>query len=63
VVTSLEFTVHPVGPDVLTGGVFYPAAQGFDVLRRWRDTVTAAPEDLATLAVLLNHNITPAGGV
>jgi FAD/FMN-containing dehydrogenase len=52
VVTEFEFALHPVGPSVVGGVVFYPAAEAGQVLDRWRDTVAGAPDDLTTLVNL-----------
>ena len=53
VVTSFEDRVHPVGPTVFAGPVFYPAADALEVLRRWRDLAPAMPDELTTLATIL----------
>ena len=37
VVTSFEFDLHPLGPQVATAQVFYPYEQARQVLRGWRD--------------------------
>ena len=37
VVTSMEFRLHPVGPLVFAGPVFYAGAAAAEVLRGWRD--------------------------
>ena len=47
VVTALELGLHPVGPEVYGGLLMYPAAQGPEVLRRWRDVMHEAPEELS----------------
>jgi FAD/FMN-containing dehydrogenase len=52
VVTSFEFRLHPVGPDVHAGLVVYPAAQARQVLRAWRDFTASAPEELSVWTVL-----------
>src|SRR4051812_4051314 len=49
VVTSLEMALHPVGPEVLGGVVFYAGDEAVDVARRWRDAVADAPDELTTL--------------
>jgi FAD/FMN-containing dehydrogenase len=49
VVTELEFAVHPVGPTVLGGVVFFPGEQAAQVLAGWRDAVAGAPDELTTL--------------
>jgi len=52
VVTSFEFLLHPVGPEVHAGLVVYPFAQARQVLRAWRDFTTQAPDELSVWAVL-----------
>ena len=46
VVTSLEFRLHPVGPQVLAGLVLHPAERGREVLRLFRDVMADAPDEL-----------------
>jgi FAD/FMN-containing dehydrogenase len=46
VVTSVELSLHPLGPEVLAGFVLHPAELGHDVLRLFRDVMAAAPEEL-----------------
>ncbi|MFA9460068.1 FAD-binding oxidoreductase [Thiohalorhabdus sp. Cl-TMA] len=52
VVTSFEYRLHPVGPHVLAGLIFYPLAQAPQILRRYRDFVAEMPEELTVWAVL-----------
>ena len=52
VVTSFEFQLHPVGPEVYAGLVVYPFAQARKVLRAWRDFTSQAPDELTVWAVL-----------
>jgi FAD/FMN-containing dehydrogenase len=52
VVTSFEFQLHAVGPEVYAGLVVYPAAQARQVLRAWRDFNAGAPDELSVWAVL-----------
>jgi FAD/FMN-containing dehydrogenase len=52
VVTSFEFRLHPVGPEVWSGLVVYAGAQARQVLRAWRDFNAGAPEALSVWAVL-----------
>jgi FAD/FMN-containing dehydrogenase len=52
VVTSFEFQLHPVGPEVYSGLVVYPFAQARQVLRAWRDFTADAPDELSVWAVL-----------
>jgi FAD/FMN-containing dehydrogenase len=53
VVTSLEYRLHPVGPMVTAGGVFYPGADAGDVLRAYREWTETAPDETTTLVNLL----------
>jgi len=52
VVASLELALHPVGPVVYAGPIFFPAAAGRDLLRFYRDWTAGLPDDVTTLAVL-----------
>ncbi len=49
IVTGFEFDLHPVGPEVATGFVFYPGDQAVDVLRAFRLTEQSVPDELTTL--------------
>jgi FAD/FMN-containing dehydrogenase len=51
VVTSFEFRAHPVGPMVMVGAIFYPFEDVRALLPAWRDAMTAAPEELSSLAL------------
>ncbi len=46
IVTSFEFRLYPVGPQVLAGLVVHPFAAARNVMREWRDVMAAAPDDL-----------------
>ncbi|HYP83083.1 FAD-binding oxidoreductase [Variovorax sp.] len=52
VVTSFEFRLHPVGPEVYAGLVVYPHAQARQVLRAWRDFTADAPDELSVWLVM-----------
>jgi len=52
VVTSFEFDLHRVGPELHAGFVVYPLAQARRVLRAWRDFTPGAPDELSVWAVL-----------
>jgi FAD/FMN-containing dehydrogenase len=47
VVTSLEFDLHPLGPEVATALVLYPYDDAERVLRAWRDYAKQAPDTVA----------------
>ena len=52
VMTSLEMALHPVGPEVLGGVVFYAGEEAAQVVAGWRDAVADAPDELSTLVNL-----------
>jgi FAD/FMN-containing dehydrogenase len=53
VVTSFEFRAHPLGPIVAFAGVFYPVAQAAEVLPRWRDYCSKAPDEVTSVALAI----------
>lgn len=53
VVTSFEFDLHPVGPTVTAGAVFYPGERAEKVMRFYRGFVEDIPDELTTLVNLL----------
>ncbi|HEX9818715.1 MAG TPA: FAD-binding oxidoreductase [Methylomirabilota bacterium] len=53
IVTSFEYRLHPLGPMVLSGPVFHPAARARDVLRFYREFSAGEPDELTTYAGLL----------
>jgi FAD/FMN-containing dehydrogenase len=52
VVTSLRFALHPVGPAVMAGPVFWPADDTAGVLRFYRDFAAEAPDELGSVVRL-----------
>jgi hypothetical protein len=53
IVTSFEYRLHPLGPMLLSGPVFHPAARARDVLRFYREFSAGEPDELTTYAGLL----------
>ncbi len=49
VVTSFRFSLHPVGPNVVAGPVFWAAEATADVLRFYREFVADAPDELGNV--------------
>jgi len=49
VVTSFEYRLHPVGPTVLAGPLFYPLEDAPELLRSYREIAAAAPDELTTI--------------
>jgi FAD/FMN-containing dehydrogenase len=54
VVTSFEYRLHPVGPEVMTIGTAYALEQAEEVLRAWRDFAAEAPDEATTAVLALN---------
>jgi FAD/FMN-containing dehydrogenase len=52
IVTSFEFQLHQIGPEVLSGLVIHPLASAREVLRFYRDFLPATPEEFACWFVL-----------
>jgi FAD/FMN-containing dehydrogenase len=51
VVTSFEFQLHPVGPEVWLGMVLYPVAQAKQVLQFIRAKMADAPDELMAISI------------
>ena len=49
VVSSFRFALHPVGPTVVAGPVFWAAEDTREVLRFYRDLVADAPDELGNV--------------
>lgn len=52
VVTSFDFQLHALGPEVLAGSTLYDAAGAGGVLRAYRDVAARAPDEIATIVGL-----------
>jgi FAD/FMN-containing dehydrogenase len=52
VVTGLEYTLHPVGPEVVAGAIAWPGAEAPRVLEFYRTLTAQAPPELTVVAVL-----------
>jgi FAD/FMN-containing dehydrogenase len=52
VVTNIEYTVFPTGPEIVGGAVAWPMEFAPDVLDLYRDLVTRAPRECVVVAVL-----------
>jgi FAD/FMN-containing dehydrogenase len=48
IVTTFEYRLHPVGPDVTTLNPIYPINKARQALTIWRDFTAAAPEEATT---------------
>jgi FAD/FMN-containing dehydrogenase len=52
IVTSLQYRLHPVGPMLLAGPIFFAGDRAEEVLRFYRDWVGTLPDEVTTLANL-----------
>jgi FAD/FMN-containing dehydrogenase len=52
VVTAFEFELYELGPEVMTVGTMYPLEDAPALVRRWRDVVADAPDEISSSAVL-----------
>ncbi len=54
VVTSFEFDLHEVGPQVMAGPIFHPYEDAAAALRFYQDFTTDAPDELACYALVVH---------
>lgn len=52
IVTLFHFALHPLGPDVLAGPVFWAAEDTAEVMRFYRDFAAEAPDELGSVVRL-----------
>jgi FAD binding domain/Berberine and berberine like len=52
VVTSFEFRLYPLGPDVYFAAQFFAIKDAPQVMRKWRDFVEAADDEISSLGFL-----------
>src|SRR5436190_1218252 len=52
IVTQFELELHPLGPIVYAGPIFYPAEAAGDLLRVFRDWAVDAPDDVTAIVNL-----------
>ncbi len=52
VVSSFEFRLHPVGPMVLSGLIVHPFTRANELLARYREVASRAPDELTVWVVL-----------
>ena len=61
IVTSFEFNLVGLGPEVYGGIVLYPAEEAIDVLRHYREWAASAPDEVTTI-LMLRRNAFPWSG-
>jgi FAD/FMN-containing dehydrogenase len=52
IVTNFEFELHPIGPDITAGLIFFPLAQARQVLSRYRDLAASLGDNISVWSVL-----------
>lgn len=52
IVTSFEFRLHRLGPEVMSGLIVHPLSAARDLLKRYREITMSAPDELACWFVL-----------
>ena len=52
IVTSFEFRLHEIGPEVMFVFVLYPGERAHEILRAHEEYMATAPDEVTTLAVL-----------
>ena len=50
VVTSFEFKLHPIEPELMFCGPAYPEERANEIIPLWRDFMESAPDELSGLA-------------
>jgi FAD/FMN-containing dehydrogenase len=55
IVTSFQFRLHPVGPEILGGMVLHPVERAGEVLRFYREFIFETPDELTTYAAILTN--------
>ncbi len=59
IAASFEFQLHPLGPTVLAGLLVYRLESAPELLRRHRDLLAEAPDELTTIAILRKAQSAP----
>jgi FAD/FMN-containing dehydrogenase len=59
IVTTFEFRLHPVGPVVTAGAIFFRGEDARDLLRFYRDWVEQVPDELTTAVTLATAGPAP----
>jgi len=53
VVTTFEFRLHPVGPELMFSGPMYPAENAKTIISQWRDFMMDAPDEFSSLLIMM----------
>jgi len=53
VVTTFEFRLHNVGPELMFSGPMYPAENAKTIITQWRDFMMDAPDEFSSLLIMM----------
>jgi FAD/FMN-containing dehydrogenase len=53
VVTSFEYSLHKVGPEVFGGALFYPLEMSYEVLEKYSAWQSSLPNEISTLLIFM----------
>ncbi len=59
VVTSFTFRLEPLGPEVAFAATFYPLEEYSEILRKWRDYLSDAPNEVTSVCVGITFPANP----
>jgi FAD/FMN-containing dehydrogenase len=59
IVTSFEYRLHPLGPEVMAASVLYPYEQAETVMRAWREFTADTPDEVSSACILWSVPATP----
>jgi len=51
VVTSFEFHLHPVGPEVMLAATMYPVENAREIIQAWREFCANSSDDVSSVAI------------
>ena len=53
VVTTFEFRLHPVGPELMFSGPMYPAENAKHIISSWREFMKSAPDEFSSMVIMM----------
>lgn len=53
VVTSFQYSLHKVGPEVFGGELFYPLEMGYEVMEKYSSRQSSLPDEISTLLIFM----------
>ncbi len=53
VVTTFEFRLHPVGPELMFSGPMYPAENAKHIITSWLEFMKTAPDEFSSMVIMM----------